>query len=84
MAGLIFQVITLAIFMVLFLDYVIRFNRKSHSRPMTPRIKIFLSFLFLSILFIFIRCTYRIKELEDGYDGELIRNEKDFMVLEAG
>ena len=77
------QVITLAIFLVLFVDYVIRFVRKSANGPLKPRMKLFLGFLFLSIVFVLIRCSYRIEELSDGYDGPLIRNEGLFMGLEA-
>jgi hypothetical protein len=45
--------------------------------------KVFLSFLLPSILFVPVRCIYRIDELRDGYDGPLIRNEPLFMVVEA-
>ncbi|KAK3385938.1 parasitic phase-specific protein PSP-1 [Podospora didyma] len=83
MAGLVLQVITLAIFLILFVDYVLRFVRKSASGSLKPRMKLFLGFLFLAIVFVLIRCAYRIEELSDGYDGPLIRNEKLFMVLEA-
>ncbi len=84
MAGLIFQVVTLAIFIILFLEYVIRYSHSRGTKPINLRIKVFLTFLFLAGLFIFARCAFRIKELEDGYSGELIHNEKDFMILEAG
>lgn len=83
MAGLILQVVTLVIFVALFIDYVVRYVRKSTARPLQPRMKLFLSFLFLSIIFVLVRCIYRIDELRDGYDGPLIRNEPLFMVLEA-
>jgi len=83
MAGLILQVVTLVIFVALFIDYVVRYVRKSTAGPLQPRMKLFLSFLFLSIIFVLVRCIYRIDELRDGYDGPLIRNEPLFMVLEA-
>jgi hypothetical protein len=83
MAGLILQVVTLVIFVALFVEYVVRYVRKSTAGPLRPRMKLFLSFLFLSILFVLVRCVYRIDELRDGYDGPLIRNEPLFMVLEA-
>jgi len=83
MAGLILQVVTLVIFVALFIDYVVRYVRKSTTKPLQPRMKLFLSFLFLSIIFVLVRCIYRIDELRDGYDGPLIRNEPLFMVLEA-
>ena len=84
MAGLILQVITLVIFVALFADYVLRYKKKSAaSNPLQSRIKLFLGFLFLSIIFVLVRCLYRVDELRDGYDGPLIRNEPLFMVLEA-
>lgn len=83
MAGLILQVITLVIFVGLFADYVVRYKRRSTAGPLRSRVKIFLSFLFLSIILILVRCMYRVDELRDGYDGPLIRNEPLFMGLEA-
>lgn len=83
MAGLILQVITLVIFVGLFIDYVVRYRRRSAAGGLQRRVKIFLGFLFLSIIFILIRCIYRVDELQDGYDGPLIRNEPLFMILEA-
>ena len=36
-----------------------------------------------STLFIFIRCCYRVAELQSGFGGALANNEVDFMVLEG-
>ncbi|KAH8890295.1 parasitic phase-specific protein PSP-1 [Thozetella sp. PMI_491] len=83
-AGLIIQVITLTIFLILFIDYVVLYQLKSKAGSLSTRFKIFLSFLFLSIIFIFIRCGFRVKELQEGYKGEAMHDEKGFMVLEAG
>ncbi|KAK0713416.1 parasitic phase-specific protein PSP-1 [Lasiosphaeria miniovina] len=83
MVGLAFQVVTLVIFVGLFVDYVARYVHKSKGAPLPSRIKIFLSFLLLSILFILVRCVYRIDELSDGYDGPLIHDEKLFVGLES-
>lgn len=82
LAGLVLQVVTLVFFVGLFTDYVFRYKRKS-AVPLQPRMKLFLGFLFLSIIFVLVRCVYRIDELSDGYDGPLIRNEPLFMVLES-
>jgi hypothetical protein len=84
MAGLIFQVITLVIFVGLFVDYVVRYHRKSAAGPLRPAMRVFLTFLFLAIIFILARCAFRIDELSDGYNGPLIHNEQAFMWLEAG
>lgn len=37
----------------------------------------------LSIVTIFIRSTFRLIELQEGFDGELANNELDFMILEG-
>ena len=83
MVGLILQVVTLFLFVVLFADYVLRYVRKSTRGPLKPRMKLFLLFLFISTDLILARCIYRIKELKDGYSGPLIRDEPLFMILEA-
>ncbi|KAH8890310.1 RTA1-domain-containing protein, partial [Thozetella sp. PMI_491] len=82
-AGLILQVITLCVFIGLFIDYVVRYQRHPTARSLTSHMKLFFAFLFLSILFVLIRCAFRIDELSDGYDGALIHNEPIFMGLEA-
>ncbi|KAK0716327.1 RTA1 like protein-domain-containing protein [Lasiosphaeris hirsuta] len=83
MGGLVLQVVTLVIFITLFAEYVIRYTRKSTAGPLQPRMRLFLGFLFLSTIFVLVRCIYRIDELRDGYDGPLIRDEPLFMVLES-
>lgn len=82
MGGLILQVVTLGIFVVLFADYVVRYLRHP-LRPLDTRLKVFLGFLFLAIVLVLVRCAYRIEELSDGYDGPLIRNEPLFVGLES-
>lgn len=82
MAGLIFQVITLVIFVGLFVDYVWRY-RSRYPGALASNMKIFLSFLLIAILLVLGRCAFRIDELSDGYDGPLIRDEPLFMVLEG-
>jgi hypothetical protein len=83
LAGLSFQVFTLVIFVLLAGDYLIRF-RRSGSQKYTPRrLKVFLAFLAASIVFILVRCVYRIDELSDGYQGSLIHNEGLFYGLES-
>ena len=47
------------------------------------RMKFFLTFLFLSILFILLRCVYRIVELREGYFSEMFRDEPLFIALES-
>lgn len=80
LAGLIFQVVTLSIFVVLLVDYVMRC---SGSSRVTSRVKIFILALMLGTVFIFIRCSYRIKELSEGYFSEFFRDETLFIALES-
>lgn len=83
LAGLCFQVFTLVIFCALFIDYLVAV-RSSTSKPMvTKRMQIFLSFMFISILVILIRCAYRIAELKDGYTGVIFKEENLFIGLES-
>jgi len=97
LAGLSFQVITLFVFCVLCVEYSLRYWRKQKrlaregvesgmapTRPeKDPKFKLFAWFLIASIIFIFIRCAYRIAELKDGYSGRLIRDQGTFIALEG-
>jgi hypothetical protein len=83
LAGLIFQVVTLAVFCFLFADYLIRYRKSAHWGKMPKALNIFLAFLFLSAVFIFIRCAYRIKELSEGYFSEFFRDQPLFIALES-
>ncbi len=83
LAGLGIQVFTLLLFIGAAADFLIRFIRSPGRPKLNPRVKIFLTFLFLSILLILIRCVYRIDELSDGYSGSLFRNEGVFIGLEG-
>ncbi|OJD10453.1 hypothetical protein AJ78_08545 [Emergomyces pasteurianus Ep9510] len=47
------------------------------------RLYIFFSAFSLAILCIFVRCAYRVAELSNGFDGELIREEGPFIGLEG-
>ncbi|KAM0608681.1 hypothetical protein ACHAP0_007795 [Verticillium nonalfalfae] len=82
LAGLSIQVIALTTFVCLFADYLIAYFRK-HGQEVTRRMKVFLFFLFLAVIFILIRCAYRIVELKDGYHGVEFRNEAKFIALES-
>jgi hypothetical protein len=84
LAGLGLQVGTLVIFIALAVDYLVRFAKSPGSHhKMTTNLKVFITFLGLSIVLILVRCVYRIDELRDGYSGELIHDEPLFMILES-
>lgn len=86
-AGLAFQVGTLSIFVLLMADYFFRYARgydRNNARSQwTTRFQIFLSFLGLAVLLIFIRCAFRINELQAGYDGPSFHLEGTFIGLES-
>ncbi|KAH6894455.1 RTA1 like protein-domain-containing protein [Thelonectria olida] len=83
LAGLIFQVITLVIFISLFADYVWRAKKSSSEYRLDKTMLIFLSFLFFSTFFILVRCAYRIVELQEGYFSAIFRDEPLFIALES-
>ncbi|KAF4959390.1 hypothetical protein FGADI_1712 [Fusarium gaditjirri] len=82
-AGLVFQVVTLLIFVALFIDYVIRASKSPARYRLTKPILTFLFFLFLSTIFILIRCGYRIVELNGGYFSAIFRDEGLYIALES-
>ncbi|KAF5648327.1 phospholipid-translocating ATPase [Fusarium sp. NRRL 52700] len=82
-AGLVFQVVTLLCFVSLFIDYVIRASKSSARHRLTKPILTFLFFLFLSTIFILIRCGYRIAELNGGYFSAIFRDEGLYIALES-
>lgn len=82
-AGLVFQVVTLLCFVALFIDYVFRASKSPARYRLTKPILTFLFFLFLSTIFILIRCGYRIAELNGGYFSAIFRDEGLYIALES-
>ncbi|KAF4968827.1 hypothetical protein FSARC_3856 [Fusarium sarcochroum] len=83
LAGLIFQVVTLICFCALFADYVFKTSKSRSRYRLNKSMAIFLIFLFLSTVFILIRCAYRIAELGQGYFSALFRDEGLYIGLES-
>ncbi|KAF4892832.1 Glutamyl-tRNA(Gln) amidotransferase subunit A [Colletotrichum viniferum] len=83
LAGLVFQVFSLVIFAILFMDYMVRYNRSIGRSKMNGKLKFFLLFLGLSTFFILLRCVYRIVELHEGYFSHWFRDEALFIALES-
>ena len=89
LAGLAFQVFTLAVFIAMALDYLFRYisYRKSQQvdqrQILSMRLKIFGVFFSAAIIFILIRCCYRIAELGQGYSGAIFHMEALFYALES-
>lgn len=97
LAGLAFQVFTMAIFIVCASEFAWRtcaryrldgpavFGR-AQSIATGHKLILFLLFvaaLILATLCIFIRCCFRVAELSRGWTGELMRNQTLFIVFEG-
>ncbi|KPM42699.1 hypothetical protein AK830_g3899 [Neonectria ditissima] len=83
MAGLVLQVIVIVLFIICFVDYMWRYWRSGHAARFTWRLQTFFAGLSAAIILILVRCTYRVAELREGYDGDLIKHEIPFIVLEG-
>jgi hypothetical protein len=93
-AGLAFQVLAIAIFILICLDFAIRTLQNPHAADeeasagvadLRPSVKFkgFVAALALATVCIFIRSIFRVIELAQGWRGELIKNETLFIVLEG-
>ncbi|KAM5351246.1 hypothetical protein ACJ41O_003969 [Fusarium nematophilum] len=83
MAGLALQVIVIFFFIVAFGDYMFRYLRSGRASSFGWRLNTFFAGLTASILLILARCAYRVAELREGYDGDLIKHEIPFIILEG-
>ncbi|EXJ66469.1 uncharacterized protein A1O5_10621 [Cladophialophora psammophila CBS 110553] len=85
LAGLGFQVFTLAAFVVLAIDYAIRSRRVWMFVRLPTRFVVFTGFLTASTILILIRCCYRVYELSEGYSrtSEALRDQTMFIVFES-
>jgi hypothetical protein len=90
LAGIIFQVVVLAIFGSLFTEYLVRvyLNRSRLSTSATAlshdlKFRLFLAGVFLAYITILTRCIYRIPEMSGGWRNEIMRNEAEFIVLDG-
>jgi RTA1 like protein len=86
-AGLSFQVASMTFFIILALEYAWRVRRFEKDTPRLPvsklKLALFVAFFSLAVICIFIRCVYRVIELSQGWEGDLIKNETIFIVLEG-
>ncbi|CDR43749.1 CYFA0S12e03906g1_1 [Cyberlindnera fabianii] len=95
--GLVFQVVSMAVFMGLFIHLLWRvgyfgnlsgsvtrsFNeRYSHIRD-KPFFRWYPTGIFGIVLFVFVRSVYRVAELSEGWRGYLVVHEVYFLVLDA-
>ncbi|KAK9237840.1 RTA1 like protein-domain-containing protein [Lipomyces kononenkoae] len=91
LAGLVFQVATLALFAVLCLEFTWRVHQYPHRKKAefrhireSRRFKRFLVAAAVTFVTIFIRCVYRIVELAGGWNNKLQREEVPYIILESG
>ncbi|PGH03029.1 hypothetical protein GX51_04347 [Blastomyces parvus] len=94
-AGVVWQVVILGVFILLAVDFAVRTTLRMRSvgvEALDPKhamlrssfaFRGFLVALSLSTLFIFTRCVYRIAELSGGWDGPLLKDEPLFIGLEG-
>jgi hypothetical protein len=90
-AGVVFQVVSLLIFIGLWLEFVFRLRmtneRAKHvdfvELRATSKFTWFQYALGAAVVLIFIRSVYRVAELQQGFDGAIANNEVSFMILEG-
>jgi hypothetical protein len=90
LAGLAFQVFTLAVFAILCLAFMIRASKfPERLNPTYENFRAgsqfngFLVAVFVTFIAIFTRCVYRVVELGGGWNNHLQREEIPFIILES-
>jgi hypothetical protein len=85
LAGLSLQVATLAIFIGLVVDYVVRSRGVWSKMDLTMRFQVFVVALSTATILILARCAYRVYELNQGYQrtSTALRDQGLFIGLEA-
>ncbi|KAF9734367.1 hypothetical protein PMIN03_004677 [Paraphaeosphaeria minitans] len=88
--GIIFQVVVLAIFAAIVLEYSLRtYRRRDQLSPealalwASSRFRLFAGAVVVAYFGILVRCIYRIPELLGGWANDIMRNEPEFIVLEG-
>jgi len=99
-AGIAFQVVTMAVCGILVLVYIFRYrNASKQNKPIGEksayetdketgaaglrRVKLFGWLIFLAYITVLIRCIYRLPEMAGGWGNALMRNEKEFLLLDG-
>lgn len=90
LAGIVFQVVSLAFFGLMAAVYVMRMSRNwSRLSPEAvqmahaTRTHLFLTAVIIAYVTVLTRCIYRIPELAGGYQNAVYVNETDFIVLDG-
>ncbi|KAL9105084.1 MAG: hypothetical protein Q9163_000002 [Psora crenata] len=91
-AGIVWQVITLIIFVLLVADYTWRATANAKRNALSPsalallrttRFRLFVAANVLAFLAVFARCVYRIAEMAGGWQNPIMQSEIDFIALES-
>jgi hypothetical protein len=89
-AGVVIQVVTLAAFGYLLVEYALRTYRRLNELSTESicllqhaRFRYFMGAIIVAYFGILIRCIYRIPELSGGWRSELMRDEPSFIALEG-
>lgn len=90
MAGICFQVVTLVAFAAMAGVYYFRLSRSpvplsaaAESVKRSRGFQLFLGGFIFAFLTTFIRCVYRIAEMEGGWRNPIMQNERDFIILDS-
>lgn len=96
-AGIAFQVATMSVCGILVVDYLVLRRRARDSKASVPshynadkvipeqrtKFHIFCASIGLSYVTVLIRCIYRLPEMAGGWGNPLMRNEKEFLLLDG-
>jgi hypothetical protein len=98
-AGIAFQVVTMTVCGVLVLVYVIRYKKGAAARHAAEKsayhldkeqgsialwkVKVFAAMVTIAYVTVLIRCIYRLPEMAGGWGNALMRNEKEFLLLDG-
>lgn len=98
-AGIAFQVVTMAVCGALVLVYIFRYKKarknqaveeksayvldKEQGQVNLGKIKIFGWMIVLAYTTVLVRCIYRLPEMAGGWGNALMRNEKEFLLLDG-
>lgn len=82
-AGIVFQLFSITIFVVCAVDFIRRTMRKRLLQSVNGSVIPLFAAMILSIVCIYIRSIYRTIELVQGWDGYLITHESYFIALDG-
>ncbi|CAI7656352.1 unnamed protein product [Penicillium bialowiezense] len=82
-AGIVFQLFSITIFVVCAVDFILRTMRRRLLQSLTGSVIPLFAAMILSIVCIYIRSIYRTIELSQGWSGYLITHESYFIALDG-